>query len=94
MSAYFIARIDVSSPEKYVTYASKTPEIVARFGGQFLVKAGAFEQVEGSGPDRHVVIEFPDREAARAFYNCAEYREILPVALANSTRDVVLVDGV
>ena len=94
MSAYFIARIDVSNPDKYVKYASKTLGIVEKFGGRFLVKAGAFEQVEGGGPDRHVVIEFPDRETARAFYDCAEYREILPVALANSTRDVVIVDGV
>ena len=94
MPAYFIARIDVSNPEEYGKYASKTLEIVKKFGGRFLVKAGAFEQVEGSGPDRHVVVEFPDRKTARAFYDCPEYREILPVALANSTRDVVIVDGV
>ncbi len=93
MSAYIIARIDVTNLEAYKEYAAQTPAVAESFGGRFLVKAGAFEQIEGSGPERHVVIEFPDKETAHRFYNSPEYQKILPIALNNSTRDLVIVEG-
>ena len=94
MSAYIIVRIEVTNPEAYQEYASQTVAIAESFGGRFLVKAGAYEQVEGSGPDRHVVIEMPDVETAKAFYNSDVYQVILPLALNNSNRDLVIVEGV
>ncbi len=94
MAAYIIARIEVTNLEAYKAYAAKTPELAESFGGKFLVKAGVYEQIEGSGPDRHVVIEMPDMATARAFYNSPEYQKILPIALGNSTRDLVIVEGV
>lgn len=93
MAAYIIARIEVTNLEAYKEYAAKTPALAESFGGRFLVKAGAFEQIEGSGPDRHVVIEMPDVETAKAFYNSADYQKILPIALENSKRDLVIVEG-
>ena len=93
MTAYIIARIEVTNLDAYKEYAAKTPALAESFGGRFLVKAGAYEQVEGSGPDRHVVIEMPDMATARTFYNSPEYQAILPIALENSTRDLVIVEG-
>lgn len=93
MAGYIIARIEVTDLTAYKEYAMKTPAIAESFGGKFLVKAGAFEQKEGSGPDRHVVIEMPDVATAKAFYASAEYQEILPIALKNSIRDLVIVEG-
>ena len=93
MAAYVIARIDVTDLEAYKEYASQTVAIAESFGGRFLVKAGAYEQIEGSGPERHVVIEMPDMETARTFYNSDAYQAILPIALKNSTRDLVIVEG-
>lgn len=94
MSAYIIARITVTEPEDYASYASQTVALAERFGGRFLVKGGAQTALEGNCPDRHVIIEFPDREAALAWYNSAEYRRILPIALSSSQRDIVVVDGI
>ena len=93
MAAYIIARVEVTNLEAYGAYAAQTPAIAESYGGKFLVKAGAYEQIEGNGPSRHVVIEMPDMAAARAFYNSPEYQKILPVALANSERDMVFVEG-
>lgn len=93
MTAYVIARIDVIDPEKYAKYASQTVRIAEKFGGTFLVKAGPMTQLEGSGPERHVVVQFPSVTDARAFYDSAEYQTILPIALAASTRDLVIVEG-
>ncbi len=93
MSAYIIVRIEVTNLEAYKEYASQTVAIAESFGGKFLVKAGAFEQIEGSGPDRHVVIEMPDVATAKAFYASDAYQAILPIALKNSNRDLVIVEG-
>lgn len=93
MTAYIIARIEVTNLDAYKEYAAKTPALAESFGGRFLVKAGAFEQVEGTGPDRHVVIEMPDVKTAKAFYNSPAYQQILPIALNNSNRDLVIVEG-
>jgi uncharacterized protein (DUF1330 family) len=93
MAAFMIARIEVTNLEGYMKYASQTVACAEKFGGKFLVKGGPMEQLEGSGPDRHVVIEFKDMAAAKAFYTSDEYQKILPIALANSKRDAVLVQG-
>ena len=42
---------------------------------------------------RYVVIEFPSREQAQAWYDSVEYQSILPLRLNNSTDQVALVDG-
>ncbi len=93
MAAYIFATIDVSNMDEYLKYASKTAAIAAEFGGKALVKGGAYEQMEGKGRSRHVLIEFPDMAAARGFYNSDAYQAILPIALANSERELVIVEG-
>lgn len=93
MAAYMIARIDVTDPDEYMKYASQTVALAEKHGGKFLVKGGPMKQVEGSGPERHVVIEFADRAAAEAWYNSDDYQKILPIALGASKRDLVIVEG-
>lgn len=94
MPAYIIARIEVTDPEDYATYARQTVALAEAHGGRFLVKGGARTQLEGNGPDRHVIVEFPDRQSALAWYNSDAYRRILPIALSSSIRDIVVVDGI
>ncbi|WP_335946187.1 MULTISPECIES: DUF1330 domain-containing protein [Salipiger] len=94
MSAYMIARIDVTDPEEYAIYAGQTVALAERFGGRFLVKGGPQEVIEGEAPSRHVIVEFPSRAAAERWFNSPEYQRILPIALRASTRDVVIVEGV
>lgn len=96
MPAYLIARVTVTDPDAYVAYSSQTAALAERFGGRFLVKGGAMTRLEGDAPgapDRHVVVEFPDRAAAEAWYASPEYQAILPIAQGASTRDLVIVDG-
>jgi uncharacterized protein (DUF1330 family) len=93
MSAYIIGRITVNDPQDYAAYADQTVALARRFGGRFLVKGGVQTVVEGNCPDRHVIIEFPDRQAALDWYNSDDYRRILPLALSAASRDLVIVDG-
>jgi len=94
MSAYIIAQVSVTDTDGYAEYASQTVAIAEKFGGDFLVKGGASEQVEGSGKDRNVIIKFATAQDAKTFYHSDEYQAILPIALRCSTRDMVIVEGV
>jgi len=94
MSVYFIGRIRVTDPEGYQSYASQTVALAEAFGGLFLVKGGTQTILEGDAPERHVIIEFPDRKAALDWYNSDAYRGILPQALSASHRDIVIVNGI
>ncbi len=49
--------------------------------------------VEGHSRTRHVILEFPDYEAAVACYQSDEYREILKLRVAASDADIVIVEG-
>ena len=94
MAAYVIAMIEVTDPEGYPAYASRTVASATPYGGEFLAKGGPQTVVEGSAKPRTVIIRFPDRAAAEAWLISPEYLEIKPIGQASSTRDMLIVDGV
>jgi len=73
-AAYVIADVKVSDPEVYRHYQALSPGAIAAAGGEFLVRGGRHESLEGDWrPDRVVVARFPTYEAARAFYDSTLY---------------------
>ncbi|MET0349889.1 MAG: DUF1330 domain-containing protein, partial [Rhizobacter sp.] len=44
---YWIARVDVTDPEGYKAYVAANADPFRQFGAKFLVRGGAFENVEG-----------------------------------------------
>lgn len=94
MTAYILAEVNVHDPETYDRYRARTPEIVARLGGRFVVRGGDPEWLEGSGARRIVLIAFPDREAARRFYDSPEYREIVGLRQRAAESRLAILDGV
>jgi uncharacterized protein (DUF1330 family) len=91
---YVIAQVDIHDPEEYARYTTQTGGVIAEHGGRFIVRAGRREALEGAARERVVVIEFPDYDTARRFYESETYRAILPHALAASARDFMIVEGV
>lgn len=92
--AYVIGQITVTNTEGYAFYASRVPATIQAAGGQYLVRAGHTTQLEGhSQGDRQVVLEFPSRAAAEAWYHGDTYQAILPHRLQNSTGSLMVVDG-
>jgi uncharacterized protein (DUF1330 family) len=96
VAAYVIGNVEVENPEAYAEYTARVPASIAEFGGHFIVRGGATEVKEGKlDAGRVVVIEFPDMDAARAWYASATYQQILPIRLANShAAFIAIVDGV
>ncbi|MBJ7409511.1 MAG: DUF1330 domain-containing protein [Phenylobacterium sp.] len=94
MAAYVVNEIVVTEPVRFQTYADQVPAILAKYGGQYVIRGGAPERVDGSPPpDKLVVLRFENREAARAWRNSPEYLAILPIREATSTSRVYIVDG-
>ena len=58
-----------------------------------LVVYGETETVEGEPADGFVVMEFPDREAARAWYNSPEYQKAVPHRMQAADYRAFIVDG-
>ena len=94
MAAYVVNEIVVTEPERFQTYADQVPAILARYGGEYVVRGGAPEAVDGPlPPERLVVLRFESRDAARAWRGSPEYLAILPIREATSTSRVYIVDG-
>jgi uncharacterized protein (DUF1330 family) len=94
MAAYLIVDIDVHDPDTYQTYAGQVPPLVARHGGEYLVRGGQLETVEGDwAPKRVVVLRFPDDAAARAFIEDPDYAPVKALRHAAATSQMVLVQG-
>jgi uncharacterized protein (DUF1330 family) len=92
--AYVINQIEVTDPERFMSYAQAALPIIQAHGGEIIVRGGAPEALWGASPgNRVVIIRFPSREAARAWRHSAAYAAILPIRDASSTSTVYVVDG-
>ena len=94
MPAYLLALIDVEDEEAYKAYTARTPEVITAYGGQFVVRGGNPEAVEGELPSgRVVLLEFADKTAAKRFYDSPEYQEIIPLRTAASKGRIAILEG-
>eukprot|EP00656_Telonema_subtile_P055009 TRINITY_DN837_c0_g1_i1.p1 TRINITY_DN837_c0_g1~~TRINITY_DN837_c0_g1_i1.p1 ORF type:complete len:129 (-),score=30.92 TRINITY_DN837_c0_g1_i1:395-781(-) len=93
--AYLIYRANVRDFDTYKSeYMTLSKPALERFGGKFLVRGGAKETLEATGPfveetARVIVALFPSMQHARAFYNSPQYKEA--VAKRQPVSDVQLV---
>jgi len=93
--AFLIARIEIHDPEAYKAYTARSPAIVQSFGGAFIVRGGALETLEGTDfRGRLVVIQFPDRATARAFYHSPAYQELVQLRASAARAEMIIVEGV
>jgi uncharacterized protein (DUF1330 family) len=92
--AYLVVDAKSSDPEKMAEYRRLSTLAVEKFGGRFIVRGGAYEVLEGSWtPQRLVIVELPDMEQAKAFYDSPEYVAARQARAGVSSFDMVLVEG-
>ena len=96
MSAgYVIAQLKVTNPENYKEYVNKVTEVVQKFGGEYLVRNGEYQCVEGETKfPRIVVIKFPSYEKALEWYNSNEYKPVKQIRLNNSEGSNIIIKGI
>ncbi|MCH7910269.1 MAG: DUF1330 domain-containing protein [Candidatus Hydrogenedentes bacterium] len=94
MAAYVIIQVNVTDAEKYEAYKKLTPASVERYGGRFLVRGGAQVDLEGVLEySRIVLLEFPDVDRAKQWYDSPEYEESKALRAGASTGIFTVVQG-
>ncbi len=94
-SAYIIASVTVTNPEQYEDYRRLSTQAMQVHGAEVCVRGGRVEVLEGDwNPGRTVVLKFPTMEAARAFYESAEYQQAKTARLGAAVMRMVCVEGI
>jgi uncharacterized protein (DUF1330 family) len=95
MPAYVIVETDVHDPEQYERYKTASPGAIAAGGGRFIARGGELAVLEGDWrPKRVVLLEFDDLEAAKRWYDSAEYRDARRLREGAARLNMVAVEGV
>lgn len=94
MKAYVIAAETVNDQVTFDAYRKEVPATLAPFGGSFVVRGGRLTSIEGEWPHpRLVIIEFPSRGAAEAWYASDAYKKIVALRHKSSVGNLVIVDA-
>jgi uncharacterized protein (DUF1330 family) len=94
VTAYVIVEAFITDESGYDEYKPLAAASIASHGGRYKARGGATEPLEGDATiGRVVVLEFPDRERARAWYDSDEYREARRVRQPAASSRLFIVDG-
>ncbi len=96
MPAYMIISAKISDRDAFINgYGKAAAALVAQFGGRYVLRAPGVELLEGEfGNGASVVIsEWPDKQAARTFWNSPEYAEVKKLRHGLAQCQVLLVEG-
>ena len=94
--AYLIVEMNITDPEQYKRYTAEAPAAVKAAGGEYLVRGGRHEVLEGDWqPHRVALLRFPSFEQAKAFHDGELYTQAR-AGRAGATEyfNMVLVEGV
>jgi uncharacterized protein (DUF1330 family) len=90
---YWIVRVDVTDQDKFQAYAAANGAAFTKYGARFLVRAGRFDNPEGSCRSRNTVLEFPSYQAAIDCWHSPEYQAAIAHRVQAAIIDCVIVEG-
>lgn len=96
MPAYMIVTAAIRDREAFIAgYGAAAAALIPTFGGEYLLRGPGAECLEGQfGEGASMVIsKWPDRAAARAFWNSPEYAEAKKLREGLADVQVLLIDG-
>lgn len=94
MPAYVVSRLKIRDAEAMRRYVNEAPATVAAFGGRYHYRGGNVEALEGEWEhDRMVVLEFPTKADALAWYESDLYRPLRELRQASAETIILLADG-
>ena len=92
--AYMVVDARSSDPDRMLEYRRLAQIAVAHYGGRYLVRGAPYVTLEGTWqPQRLVVLEFPDMDTARRFYDSPEYAVARGARAGVAEFDMLLVEG-
>lgn len=91
MPAYVLSMMTINDAETYRKYTDKTPPTVKRHGGKFLTRGEPVTCLENTSYEgRLVILEFPSKAHAEAWYADPDYQEAVTFRKAASTMHMLL----
>lgn len=86
MAHYSVVSVTPTSDAWIPAYLEAVGPLVAKHGGRYLARTASHQQIEGTGPAPalQVIIEWPSKEAADAFYSSPGYAPQRDARLAAS----------
>ncbi len=95
MKYYLIGEVEVTDQSWVPDYVSKVTGMVERSGGRYLARTPKVERIEGERKPAGilVIVEWPSKEAAMAFYESEEYRPYRQKRIAGARNEFFLVAG-
>ncbi len=95
MPAFIIADVTVTDADQMAKYREWSTKAMQEHGAEVLVRGGTIEVLEGDWtPSRLVVLKFPDRAAARRFYDSETYQHAKSLREHAGVMRMVVVDGI
>jgi uncharacterized protein (DUF1330 family) len=91
---YWIFQTTVTDDAAYRQYVELDSAAFVKYGARFLVRGGEFVVTEGTGRQRHVVIEFDSYGTARACFDSPEYQAASVFRRAGAITDLIIIEGV
>ncbi len=96
MTIYVILDNEIHDAEAYDRYKAAVPALVAKHGGEYLARDGAFDVMVGDWkPNRIVIFKWPSREALNNLMSDPEYlpwKELRESV--TTTNNLMIVDGI
>jgi uncharacterized protein (DUF1330 family) len=94
MAVYFIANIDVNDAAVYGEYGKLFYGVFDKYKGKVLAVDREYEVLEGKwSADHTVILEFPTKADLKAWYESAEYQELVALRTTASDADIVVIQG-
>ena len=95
MPAYVIINIEIADPTQYDVYKQMAPSSIEAYGGRYLVRGGPVDILEGRWtPRRVVVLEFPDKRSAHAWWSSTEYADAKAMRNSCAYSEMIVVEGI
>ncbi len=94
MTTYIIAQINIKDRNEYAKYEAGFAEIFSRYNGQMLAVDESPTIVEGTWDfTRTVIIQFPSKDDADAWYRSEEYQGLAQHRFNASTANITFIEG-
>ena len=93
MAGYFVANYKITDQAQYKEYLAAVGPSLAAHGAERVIVDRDSELLEGSAGQVTVVLRFPSKAAARAWYDSPEYQAIVHLRTDSSEGVGVLAEG-
>lgn len=95
MAAYIMFETEEWDSSWREAYGPPTRALLEKHGGRVIASCRECERLEGESkvPTVTVLIEFPDRAAAKAWHSDPDYQPLIDLRLTGSKAETLLFDG-